>query len=83
MALWFDLKINAEQIGSIEVRRQEPFDLNSPAVNEQWFTYNVRRDGRLVGQVRHYYGHGAWQLLTLVSSLLAEDDRAAPPGVRP
>lgn len=74
MAMWFDLRVGTEHVGGIEIRRQEPFDLTDPAINEQWFTYNVRRDGRLVGQVRHVYGHGAWRLLELVSSLLAEDD---------
>lgn len=76
MALWFDLRIGTERLGTVEIRRQEPFDLADPAINEQWFTYTVRRDGRLVGRVRHYYAHGAWALLELASSLLAEDDRA-------
>ena len=75
MALWFDLNIGANRLGTVEVRRQEPFDLTDPAVNEQWFTYNVRRDGELIGQVRHLYAHGAWQLLSLVSALLAADDQ--------
>ena len=76
MALWFQLKVNAELLGTVEIRRQEDLDLSDlAAIAYTWSTYDVRRDGILVGQVRHVYGHGAWHLLALVASLLADDDR--------
>ena len=75
MALWFNLAINDERIGQVEIKRLEFLDLSDPeAIADVWSTYEVRRDGRLVGQVRHQYGHGAWRLLALASALLDSDD---------
>jgi hypothetical protein len=74
MALWFNLKINEQCIGGVEVQRREPLDLSDPsAIADTWSTYDVRRDGVLVGQVRHVYGHGAWKLLSLASDLIASE----------
>ena len=72
MALWFDLRINAQTIGNVEIRRRSWLDLDDPLTADTWNTYDVRRDGVLVGQVRHRYGHGAWKLLALAASLLDE-----------
>lgn len=77
MALWFKLNVNDEQLGTVEIRRRERLDTSDPAaIAGVWSTYDVRRDGRLIGQVRHVYGHGAWHLLSLVSGMLATDDLA-------
>jgi hypothetical protein len=71
MALWFTLSINDERIGHVEIRRREPLDLRDPAaIADVWSMYDVRRDGHLVGQVRHRYGAGAWTLLALASNLI-------------
>ena len=75
MAVWFDLRLNAERLGAVEIRRREPLDLTDPAaIANTWSTYDVRRDGVLVGQVRHVYGHGAWHLLALATGLIAQED---------
>lgn len=72
MALWFDLNINEQRIGTVEIRRKEHLDLsNAAAIANVWSTYDVRRDGELIGQVRHMYGDGAWKLLALVADLIA------------
>lgn len=77
MAVWFNLSINEQRIGGVEIRRREHLDLSDPAaIADTWNTYDVWRDGVHVGQVRHVYGHGAWQLLALASSLIASADLA-------
>lgn len=80
MALWFDLNINAETIGHVEIRRREALDLRNPAaIADVWSTYDVRRDGLLVGQVRHRYGDRAWKLLALACSLINTTDATREP----
>jgi len=77
MALWLKLNVNHEEIGFVEIRRREYLDLTDPAaIADTWSTYDVFRNGRTVGQVRHVYGHGAWKLLALASDLIAQE--AAP-----
>lgn len=85
MALWFNLRAGSQPIGHVEIQRREHLDLTDPAaIADLWSTYDVRCDGRLVGQVRHCYGHGAWKLLTLAASLLDEDARVgASPALPP
>lgn len=74
MALWFNLRINDERIGVVEIQRRELLDLSDPAaIANEWCTYDVLRDEQLIGQVRHMYGHGAWRLLALASNLLANE----------
>jgi hypothetical protein len=77
MAVWFTLNINDQRIGAVEIRRREPLDLSDPAaIADVWSTYNVWRDGKHMGDVRHCYGHGAWKLLALVADLIAAADLA-------
>jgi hypothetical protein len=74
MSLWFNLRINDERIGVVEIQRREALDLSNPAaIANEWCTYDVLRDEQLIGQVRHMYGHGAWRLLALASNLLANE----------
>jgi hypothetical protein len=77
MALHYDLQINREMIGWVEIQRIEERDIsNAAAVADVWSTYKVKRDGRLVGTLQHRYGDGAWQLNRLAAALLADDDLA-------
>lgn len=76
MALWFQLKVNTELLGTVEIRRCTTLDLADPAaIADVISTYTVRRDTAYVGTVQHRYGDGAWKLLAAVTSLLAEDGR--------
>lgn len=72
MALWFDLKVNHDRIGTVEIRRREALDIRDPAViADVRSTYDVRVNGHLIGQVReHRYGDGAWRLLALATDLI-------------
>lgn len=75
MAMWFRLRINAEHIGMVEVRRQEHLDLtNQAAIQDAVSTYSVFRDGQPIGSVKHRYGDGAWKLLALTADLIVEED---------
>lgn len=77
MALWFDLRVNANRIGLVEIRRVEHLDLaDQAAIADAVSTYRIRRDGRYVGAVRHRYGDGAWQLLAAAADLIAADARS-------
>jgi hypothetical protein len=72
MALWFDVNINSQRIGTIDIQRREPLDLTDPAsIQDAVCTYVVRRDGDLVGTVRHRYGDGVWVLLVIATDLIA------------
>lgn len=83
MALWFNLAVNAERIGHVEIQRREYFDLtDQAAIADAVGTYDVYRDGWPVGQVRHRYGDGAWRLLALVAGLLADDASPDAPSAR-
>ncbi len=74
MALWFNLSINEQRLGGVEIRRREHLDLTNPAaIADTWSTYDVWRDGVPIGQVRHVYGHGAWKLLALAADLIARE----------
>lgn len=74
MALWFNLKINEERIGGVEIRRREPLDLSNPsAIQREVCTYDVFLDGRRFGPVRHRYGDGAWRLLATAADLIASE----------
>jgi hypothetical protein len=75
VALWFVLRVGDERLGGVEVRRQERLDLRDrSAIADVVSTYQVHRDEVLVGEVRHRYGAGAWQLLAAVAALLAEKE---------
>lgn len=74
MALWFKLKVNAEDIGFVEIRRQEILDLTDPAIADSINTYDVFRDGKAVGSLMHRYGDEAWRLLADAADLIAEED---------
>jgi hypothetical protein len=72
MALWFNLKINEQCIGGVEVQRREPLDLSDPsAIQHEVCTYDVFLDGCRLGSVRHRYGAGAWRLLAAAADLIA------------
>lgn len=78
MALWFELKVNHDHIGTVEIRRREHLDLTDrAAIASAWCTYTVRQNGHLIGEVRHRYGDGAWRLLALATDLIGE--HIAPP----
>lgn len=80
MALWFDLKINHEHIGTVEIRRREHLDITDrAAIADVVSTYTVRQSGHLIGEVRHRYGDGAWRLLALATNLI-DLHCLAPPG---
>lgn len=74
MALWFELKVNHDLIGTVEIRRQQHLDLTNPAaVADVVSTYTVRQNGHLIGEVDHRYGDGAWRLLALATELIDEE----------
>lgn len=76
MALWFRLNINLERIGVVEIRRRGQLDLSDPvAIANVRSTYDVRRNGHLVGQVTHRYGDGAWRLVAHAADLIAQEAR--------
>ncbi len=77
MTLWFDLNSNSHRIGAVEIKRLEEID-GTPATADTWSTYEVRRDGQLIGQVRHLFPAGWWKLLALAASLIAEHDNHRP-----
>lgn len=75
MALWFRLNINSERIGTVEIRRRERLDLTDrAAIQDAVSTYEVRRDGVLLGTVEHRYGDKAWRLLATAAELIAKED---------
>lgn len=67
--LWFDLRLNSQTIGSMEIQRHEDLDLGDPASADTVCTYTVYVDGLNVGEVRHRYGDGAWRLVALAADL--------------
>ena len=68
MALWFSLKVNADKIGLMEIRRREDLNLHDPAaIADVVCTYRVIVDGVHVAEVRHRYGDGAWKLVALAA----------------
>lgn len=78
MTLWFNLKINSELIGHVEIRRVQPLDLSDPAaIQDVVSTYDVYRDGHRQGTVEHRYGDQAWRLLALAADLIARQDAGA------
>jgi hypothetical protein len=75
MAVWFGLNSSAERIGDVVIRRVEPLDLADPAaIQDVVSTYEVSRDGLLVGTVKHRYGDKAYRLVSLATALIAEED---------
>jgi hypothetical protein len=77
MSVWFDLRINRGLIGTVEIRRVEDLNISDPAaVADVVSTYEVSRDGVLVGTVRHRYGDRAWRLLASAAHLIAAVDEA-------
>lgn len=75
MALWFELKVNAERIGVVEIRRLEHLDLTDPAaIADAVSTYEIRRDEQVIGSLMHRYGDGAWRLLAEAADLIATED---------
>lgn len=65
VSLWFTLRINRDEAGSMVIRRLEPewIDLTDPAHDEVTGTYLVVRDGVELGKVQHRYGDGKWALV--------------------
>lgn len=61
MSLWFTLRINRKEIGSLVIRRIDPYDLQPEPGTIG--TYVVVRDGQELGKVEHRYGDGAWVLV--------------------
>ena len=71
MAVEVLLGINGCDVGFVEVRRVDPVDVAVPDADVVC-TYDVRRDGCVVGQVKHRYGDGVWQLAASATALIAE-----------
>jgi hypothetical protein len=65
VSLWFTLRINRDEAGSMVIRRLEPewIDLTDPAHDDVVGTYLVIRDGEELGTVQHRYGDGKWALV--------------------
>lgn len=61
MSLWFTLMVNRKEIGSLVIRRLEPYDLQME--DDTVGTYVVVRDGNERGRVEHRYGDGPWVLV--------------------
>jgi hypothetical protein len=74
MAVHFIVRINGAEVGGVKIQRVEPLDFNDPAVADAVCTYDVRHDGRDVGQVRHRYGDDAYRLVSLATALIAEEN---------
>lgn len=76
MALWFNLMINAEQIGQVEIIRAEggtdPDDINT----YEW-TYRRGIKPCARGEIIHRYGDGAVELAHSVLGEIAERHRIA------
>lgn len=73
MALWFELRINAQGIGLVQIQRREPLDLGDPsAIRDAVSTYTVMHDHVYVGTIRHRYGDGAMRLVALATALIAD-----------
>ena len=81
MAVWFNLNINDERLGRVEIRRVERLDLtDQAAIQNTVSTYEVFRDGRRVGSLKHRYGDRVWRLLAKAADLIADDPVAAGGG---
>lgn len=61
MSLWFDLQVNSETIGRLEIRRltRRVTSTDPDSINR----YVVILDGEEIGQVEHRYGDGPWELV--------------------
>jgi hypothetical protein len=69
--LWFNLKCNADRIGTVEIQRREKLDISDPvAIRDVVSTYTVTLDDRLIGVVAHRYGDGAYRLTALATELI-------------
>jgi hypothetical protein len=76
--MWFTLRLNSQHAAQVEIRRREHLDLtDQAAIWDKVSTYDVKRDGRRVGTVRHRYGDGRWKLLATAAALIAE--KTPPP----
>jgi hypothetical protein len=62
MSLWFTLRLNTKEIGSLVVRRITQTD-RAVLDDDEVSTYIVVRDGHEMGKVTHRYGDGAWVLV--------------------
>jgi hypothetical protein len=77
MSLWFDLNINDQRIGDVDIQRVEPLDVSDPvAIADVVSAYTVRRNGVPIGTVHHRYGDGAWRLLVLAANCIDIHDAA-------
>ncbi len=75
--LHFDLRINGNLLSRIEVQRREHLDLSDrDAIADVVSTYNVRLNGRMIGQVRHRYGDRAPTLARLALELIEKESNA-------
>jgi hypothetical protein len=78
MSLYFDLRIQHQIIGSMEIQRVEDLDLiDKEAIADAVSTYKVRVNDKMVGTVHHRYGDGAWVLLGKAVELYVSMDRSA------
>ncbi len=75
--LHFDLRINGSLLSRIEVQRREHLNLSDPAsIADVVSTYEVRLDGRVVGEVKHRYGDRAPTLARLALELIEKESNA-------
>lgn len=77
MSLWFTPRVNNLQpLGAFDAQRREHLDISDPvAVADVVSTYTIRIDGRMIGEVRHRYGDGAWALIRAGLDLAATKGR--------
>jgi hypothetical protein len=69
MSLHFDLRLGRTGLGFVEIQRLTNTDevtLPDSAIS----TYEVRLDDRVLGQVQHRYGNGAWALVRAALELI-------------
>lgn len=62
MSLWFTLRVNRDEVGSLVVRRLTNLE-ETVLPDDVVSTYLVTRDGRKAGKVEHRYGDGPWVLV--------------------
>lgn len=72
--LWFPIHINSSELARMEIQRRDWLDLSDPEViSDAVCTYDVRLDGRTVGQVKHRYGDMKWPLIRAAVELIESE----------
>jgi len=72
VAVWFEVNINSQYIGDVEIRRREKLDLgDQAAIQDVVSTYLVTLNGMHMGDVRHRYGDGVWRLIAIATEIIA------------